>query len=386
MPDNRKKPTLQEQVDQLMERFEEVNDFYITKVAEQIRAIGELTPSSMSRIAIMAQMNRDIAEINRKIAQAVQMAVPDVYKIYQRALDDLYYDPRFERALKETPLSDASKRRLEQFVRSVSRQTAGTMQNLSNTTIVSQTYRRTVDNAVLAVSTGLTDYRSATRESVRSLGYEGLQLTYPSGYHRRLDTAIRQNVLDGAKQIAQHGSDIMGEELGYDAVEISVHAMSAPDHEPIQGHVFLKEEFEKMQSGQSFVDVDGRRYDAIRRPIGQWNCMHFAMSFSTLHSVRKYTDAQLVALAEANASGCEINGRHLSLYRCSQTMRELETQVRREMEAANAAKTAGDTELRKDCQRRINALNRRYLDLCKASGLKPRRERMYVRGFKMVKV
>lgn len=386
MPDNRKKPTLQEQVDQLMERFEEVNDFYITKVAEQIRAIGELTPSSMSRIAIMAQMNRDIAEINRKIAQAVQMAVPDVYKIYQRALDDLYYDPRFERALKETPLSDASRRRIEQFVKSVSRQTAGTMQNLSNTTIVSQTYRRTVDNAVLAVSTGLTDYRSATRESVRSLGYEGLQLTYPSGYHRRLDTAIRQNVLDGAKQIAQHGSDIMGEELGYDAVEISVHAMSAPDHEPIQGRVFLKEEFEKMQSGQSFVDVDGRRYDAIRRPIGQWNCMHFVMSFSTMYSVRKYTDAQLVALAEANASGCEINGRHLSLYRCSQTMRELETQVRREMEAANAAKAAGDTELRKDCQRRINALNRRYLDLCKASGLKPRRERMYVRGFKMVKV
>ena len=267
MPDNRKKPTLQEQVDQLMERFEEVNDFYIQKVAEQIQAIGELTPSSMSRIAIMAQMNRDIAEINRKIAQAVQMAVPDVYKIYQRALDDLYYDPRFERALKETPLSDASKRRLEQFVKSVSRQTAGTMQNLSNTTIVSQTYRRTVDNAVLAVSTGLTDYRSATRESVRSLGYEGLQLTYPSGYHRRLDTAIRQNVLDGAKQIAQHGSDIMGEELGYDAVEISVHAMSAPDHEPIQGRVFLKEEFEKMQSGQSFVDVDGRHYDAITPPM-----------------------------------------------------------------------------------------------------------------------
>ena len=40
MPDNRKKPTLQEQVDQLRERFEEVNDFYIQKVAEQIRAIG----------------------------------------------------------------------------------------------------------------------------------------------------------------------------------------------------------------------------------------------------------------------------------------------------------------------------------------------------------
>lgn len=383
---DRKKPTLQEQVDQLMERFEEVNEFYIQKVAEQIRAIGELNASSMNRIAIMAQMNRDIAEINRRIAQAVQMAVPDVYRLYQRALDDLYYDPRFERALKEKPLSDASKRRLEQFVRSVSRQTAGTMQNLSNTTVASQRYRHTVDNAVLAVSTGLSDYRAATRESVKQLGHEGLQLSYPSGYHRRLDTAIRQNVLDGVKQIAQQGSDIMGEELGYDAVEISVHAMSAPDHEPIQGHVFLKEEFEKMQTGQPFEDVDGRHYDAIRRPIGQWNCMHFAMSFSTLYSVRKYTNTQLEAMAAANAAGCEINGRHLSLYRCSQTMRELETQVRREMDAANAARAAGDADLRRDCQRRINSLNRRYLDIAKAAGLKPRRERMYVRGFRMVKV
>ena len=383
---DRRKPTLQEQVDQLMERFEEVNEFYIQKVAEQIRAIGELNASSMNRIAIMAQMNRDIAEINRRIAQAVQMAVPDVYRIYQNALDDLYYDPRFERALKETPLSDASKRELEQFAQSVSRQTAGTMQNLSNTTIASQKYRHAVDNAVLAVSTGLTDYRAATRESVRSLGYGGLQLSYPSGYHRRLDTAIRQNVLDGAKQIAQHGSDIIGEELGYDAVEISVHAMSAPDHEPIQGRVFLKEEFEKMQTGQPFKDVDGRHYDAIRRPIGQWNCMHFAMSFSTLYSVRKYTNTQLEAMAAANAAGCEINGRRLSLYRCSQAMRELETQVRWEMGAANAARAAGDAELRKDCQRRINSLNRRYLDIAKAAGLKPRRERMYVRGFRMVKV
>ena len=147
-----------------------------------------------------------------------------------------------------------------------------------------------------------------------------------------------------------------------------------------------KEEFEKMQSGQPFEDVDGRQYDAIRRPIGQWNCMHFAMSFSTRYSVRKYTNAQLEAMAAANAAGCEINGRHLSLYRCSQTMRELETQVRREMDAANAARAAGDADLRRDCQRRINSLNRRYLDIAKPAGLKPRRERMYVRGFRMVKV
>lgn len=379
-------PTLQEQIDQLMHRFEEVNDLFIEKVAEQILMIGELNATSMHRITIMAEMNQNILEINRRLAQAVQLAIPDLYQVYQNALDELYYDQRFERALKNTPLSDAARGRLEHYVQSVSRQTAGTLQNISNTTIASEKYRHAIDTAVLAVSTGMTDYQAATRGVVRDLGYNGLQIQYPSGYHKRLDSAVRQNIIDGTRQIAIHGSEIMGEELGYDAVEISVHLRSAPDHEPIQGHVFLKEEFEKMQNQQDFEDVDGRRYAAIRRPIGQWNCMHIPMSFSTLYSTRKYTDAQLADIAAANEAGCEIGGRHYTIYRCTQMMREIETQVRREMEAANMARAVNDMDLRRDCQRRINALNRRYLNIAKAAGLKPRRERMYVPGFRMVKV
>lgn len=373
-------------IDALMEQFAEVNRFFIAKVAEQILRIGELNATSMHQIAVMAQMNADIAEINRMIAQAVQIAVPQLYAIYRKAMNDLYFDPRFARALKETPLSLGAKKRLEQYVQSVGRQTAGTMRNLSNTTIASQTYRQTVDKAILATSSGMTDYRSATREAVRELGYGGVQVQYPTGYHRRLDSAVRQNIIDGTKQIAQHGSQIMGEELGYDAVEITAHLRSAPDHEPIQGHVFLKAEFEKLQSGQPFTDVDGRTYTPVRRAIGQWNCMHVAMSFSTKYSKRKYTNEQLNQMAEDNAAGCEIDGKHYTIYECGQMMRRIETQVRREQEAAIAGMAVGDMDLRKDCQRQINALNRRYLEISKQSGITPRKDRMYVPGFKMVKV
>ena len=369
-----------------MEQFAEVNRFFIAKVAEQILRIGELNATSMHRIAVMAQMNADMAEINRMIAQAVQIAVPQLYQIYQKALDDLYFDPRFVRALKETPLSLGARKRLEQYVQSVGRQTAGTMQNLSNTTIASQTYRKTVDKAILATSSGMTDYKSAMREAVKELGYGGVQVQYPSGHHRRLDSAVRQNIIDGTKQIAHHGSQIMGEELGYDAVEITAHLRSAPDHEPIQGHVFLKAEFEKMQSGQPFTDIDGRNYAAIRRAIGQWNCMHVPMSFSTKYSKRKYTNEQLNQMAEDNAAGCEIDGKRYTIYECGQMMRRIETQVRREQEAAIAGMSVGDMDLRKDCQRRINALSRRYGEIAKQSGITPRKDRMYVPGFKMVKV
>ena len=380
-------PTQEERLEMLMKRFQEVNDFYILKVAQQIEKIGKLSQSSINRLVIMAEMNEDIAAINEKLAKALRLARNDLYRLYEAALNETYTDPRFERALRETPLPDLEKRRLEHYAQTISVQTAGTMQNLSNTTLVSQAYRDIVDKAILAVSSGLTDYKSATRQAVRDLGYNGMQVVYPeTGYHRRLDTALRQNIIDGANQIAQNGSIMMGEALGYDAYEISAHARSAPDHEPIQGHVFLIAEFEKMQSGQPFEDVNGRQYEAIRRPIGEWNCMHIAMSFSTKYSVRKFTDAQLEKFIADNEKGCTIDGKHYSIYAASQYMRQLETAVRREKDSANAARIAGDMELRKQCQVRINNLARKYSEVAKAANLTPRKDRMRVEGFRMVKV
>ena len=373
-------------VDQLMSHFDEVNSFYIEKVARQIEKIGKLNQSSLNRLAIMAEMNEDIAAINQQLAQAARLSVPQLYTLYNEALNDVYTDPRFARALTMQPLSDTAKARLEGYARAVSAQTAGSMVNLSNTTVASDVYRQTVDKAVLAVSSGLDDYKSATRQAIRELGYGGLQVHYPTGYHRRLDTAVRQNVIDGANQIAQNASKIMGDDLGFDAYELSAHARSAPDHEPIQGRVFLREEFVKLQNEEPFQDVDGHHYDAIRRAIGEWNCMHIAMSFSTQYSVRRYSEEQLQKWASDNARGCEIDGKHYSTYQAVQLMRRLETAVRREIDVANAARLAGDEQLRKDCQLKINALAQRYSNVARIAGIKPRKDRMQVEGFKMVKV
>ena len=377
---------LQKRVDVLMKRFDQVNAFYIRKVAAQVKRIGELIPSTIDMIEIMADMNEDMAAINRQLAFALNMSLPELYKLYADTMQSQYTDARFTRALTETPLPSEARARIRRYTELVSRQTADAMSNLSNTTIVSQVYRQTVDNAILAVTNGLTDYKAATRRSIRMLGYNGLQMWYPSGYHRRLDTAIRQNIIDGANQIAQQGSLMIGEELGYDAIELSAHMRSAPDHEPMQGRVFLKAEFEKMQTEQPFQDIDGHRYEPIRRRIGEWNCMHIPMAFSTKYSKRQYTDDQLKAWAESNKAGCEIGGKHYTTYEAAQLMRQIETQIRREKDAAVAAKEAGDDDLRRECQVRINALARKYEQVVSASGLKARKDRMTVEGFRMVRV
>ena len=67
-------------------------------------------------------------------------------------------------------------------------------------------------------------------------------------------------------------------------------------------------------------------------------------------------------------------------------MRDIETQVRREKDAAVAAQAAGDDVLRQDCQRNINALVKRYAEVAKASGAAEKRQRMTVDGFRRAKV
>lgn len=377
--------TQEEQIERIMQHFEDVNQFFIRKVAAQIARVGELIPSSMHIIEIMAGINEDIAAINARLAQATKMATQELYNLYNKALNDEYESPRFRRALEEKPLSDMDRKRIENYTQYVAWQTAGTMQNLSNTTIQSEQYRQAIDKAIIATNTGGADYNSMVRDTVKQIGYAGMQIQYPSGYHRRLDTAVRQNVVDGAKQITQEASKMVGEALGYNAIELSAHLASAPDHEPVQGRVFLLEQFERMQAGEDFTDADGNHYIGFRRPIGEWNCMHLVRSFDTEYSNRRYTNAQLQKWADDNKKGCEINGKHYSLYDARQRLRQIETAIRREKDAAIAAQAAGDDVLRQQCQQRIDKLYAAYRQAAKASGFKPRYDRARVDGFRAYK-
>ncbi len=377
---------LEAAIKSMTDRLDDINRVFVKKVAAQILKIGELNPSSINRLIIMAEMGADVSEITQQLQQATALNIKDLFKIYQAALTDVYTDQRFKVFLRQNPLPSAQRDRITLFAQNVSVQTAKTMINLSNTTAVQEQYKDAIDTAITAVSTGMTDYQAATRDVIRSIGYNGLQVQYESGYHRRLDTAVRQNIIDGVNQINQNASLAMGEALGFDAVELSAHAHSAPDHEPVQGRVFLKVEFEKMQNGEDFSDVDGRRYTGFRRPIGEWNCQHIAMGFSTVHSVRRYTEEQLQAWKADNASGCEINGKHFTTYQAQQLMRQLETQVRRQKDAANAAREVNDAALRRACQVKINALTRKYYSIASASGLTPHGNRLSVEGFRAVKV
>jgi len=379
---------LNKAIDHVVSRFTSVNRTYVQKIAEQISKIGHLTQSTINWLIIMQEMNQDIADITQQLAVATNQSITDVMQIYEQAMNMTYTDPRFQSVVENKPMSDSQKRVLANMARSYAIQTAQTLLNYSNTTAISQTYRTAVDNGIMAVSSGLTDYNAAMRDIVRDLGSNGMQVTYASGYHRRLDSAVRQNIVDGVNQLAQEASLRMGEIYGdaYDAIELSAHAMSAPDHEPVQGRVFLKAEFEKLQSGDDFQDINGKQYPGMRRAIGQWNCKHIAMSFSTKYNKPRYTEEQLQEWEATNQAGVTINGKHYTVYEASQLMRELETRIRQQKDIAVAAQGAGDDTLRRDCQLRINKLSAMYQAVARQAGMRPQMNRTTVVGFKPYKI
>ena len=257
-------------------------------------------------------------------------------------------------------------------------------------TSIAKTYQTVVDEAIQAVQSGTIDYHTAMRRTLKQLNESGLrEVTYntESGriYTQRLDTALKRNLSDGVRAINQGVQNEVGKQFKSDGKEISVHGMSAPDHEPVQGHQFTNEEYDKLQSSQPFEDVDGEKFDPIERHIGQYNCRHFTWSIILGISKPNYTKEQLQALKDKNKAGYTLpNGKHLTLYECGQKMREMETAIRRAKEGQMASQEAGDMDLARQYRAKVVSLTKKYKAFCKEAGLMPHMDNASVPGYKTI--
>lgn len=332
-------------------RFDEVNTFYIMDLASQIAAIRD--DETADYIAILAALTANMAAVNARIDSAVEKSTGDLSQVYGSAVNEIYNDKRYKRELKANPLSKQAQQRIAEYRQRVERETARVMRRLGKANNVSQSYQQVANKAVLSRSSGLGNYEGIMRPTVRGIGRLGLQVTGDDGKHRNIVSAITMVIQDGVYEIERHTNDVVAKELRFDAVEISVHDNPAPDHEPIQGRVFLRSEFDKLQNHEDCIDVDGRRYPAQVRAIGELNCKHLAYGFSMEPGKRRYTAEQLDQMADANAQGCTIDGKHYTLYEVNQLVARLEAERKRYKRIAIAADAAEDRVLAADCKRKL---------------------------------
>lgn len=387
----------EEYIDKLAQPFADrelkLNEYIMDKLATRIKEISELSPSDIYAIKQLMQNGTDMRLITKALADTTNLQVAEIRKMVSDLAYEVYKDSELYYLLTETPyIPFEDNIAIQRTVEAIAKETEDAYLNLSNTraymlrdlqnpqvlipTPASKVYQAVIDEAIQWTQQGVVDFNTMMDKTVRQLANSGLKTVVyntESGkiFNVRMDTAVRRNILDGIRAVNQQIHNIVGEQINTNAVEISVHEYPAPDHAPVQGHIFLKEEYAKMQTDEDFVDIDGNKYSGFPRAIGQWNCMHFAYPYDTDTMVPNYTKEQLQQILDRNEKGYTTkDGKHYTMYECTQVQRKLETNIRKARDGYNIANMSGNKQLADKYKSQVKNLTNEYITFSNACGLK----------------
>lgn len=387
----------EERLDAVLERFYNRFNKYNTKVlkklGEAIKQFDGLTPSEAHKLAQELRYSTEIDQLLNELSMLSGKSLQEIDELLDKVAKEnvgfaeAYYEVKGKEFI---PYEDNIQ--LKRYVETIKKETNETFKNLSKTRNIGFTfkdgtdntifkpmkkaYRDLIDEAVYNVTSGVTDYQSAMRNTIKQLADSGIKVheasnTYKSGYNRRIDSSVRQNVLEGIRRVNIGVQERVGEELGADGVEISAHSPCAEDHLFINGRQFSKKEFEKINSN-------------LERPVGMYNCRHFV--FSIILGVNKpsFTGNQLRKIREDSLREVEYEGKKYTAYQATQVQRKLETEIRKQKDRQIIARSSGDKDEIANAQQKISQLTSKYNDFSQKAGLDTYKNRLVVSGYKRV--
>ncbi len=391
---------LDDGIDKLLTRQQKINTFVIKKIAGRVKDIGELLPSDVMSLKQLQLSSQDLKEITEQIAVITRLQLRDIKQLIEDIALSMYEDAKDMYVFRNMDIIPFEKNEhLQRVIKAVEKQTLGEYSNLSKAqafmirnrrtgkfipTSIAKTYQEVIDTAIQSTHQGITDYHTSMRNVLKGLNESGIKMiSYdtPSGrpYVQSAEAAVRRNILDGVRAINQGVQDEIGKQTNADGKEITVHLNSAPDHEPVQGHQFTNEEFDKLQNAESFQDVNGNKFAPIERAIGTLNCRHFTYSIIVGLNKPNFTQKQLDQMIANNHKGYTLaNGKHLTLYECSQMQRQYERNIRKMKTGEKMAKEAGDKQLEEYYVNKKNILLTQYQKFSNGCNLRVKPARLTI--------
>ena len=355
-----------------------INDYLIRDIAERIAKAGQFTSTAQYQIWAAQQIGLSQTEIKKRLKKLLGVSNDEIKKLLTQSAEVGY---RFD--LKALPTADAipftENHVLQEIVSAAVKlaqddftnitQTIGMVDPYGRALPLQQAYRNSMDFAFSQVATGAADYNTAVRLAVKNLAEKGIQtIDYQSGIHTSLEAAVRRSVMGGLGLMQEQISNQTHDDIGANGWEISAHAASAPDHEPIQGKQYSDEEYEKLNN-------------SLIRRIGTLNCGHSAFPIILGVTPPQYTKEELEKYRLDNERGIDYAGKHYTMYEATQRQRRLEASMRRQKRRILADEATGDQEKKQQDQIKLQVLNQEYRRFSKAAGLRTQDARAEVLGF-----
>ena len=394
---------LEQQANLLMQNVSGWESRVLKRIGGRIGHYGKLSLADVKAINNIAVVKQDMDAITKELAKVTGYNISQIEQMYGELLKEqhLANEPLYDyRGKKFVPF--AENRELQAIVRAYAKTTGETMINLAKTKALcildhngnvkglQKAYTDVLDKAVMQVTTGATDFHTAMRDSIIELGGSGVKVDYGEKIikgkkvrvTKRLDAAVRQNLLWGAKQASIAYNEMIGKKLGADGYEVDAHSSPRPSHMFVQGKQYCIGKSRTI-NGIKFVgfeETDPTSPDgkSASQALGEYGCLHYKTPILCGISEPRFSEEQLAQIEADNKKQYKVGDLEGNKYYFSQKMRSLESATREQKTIRDLARSSGDKVLVKKCNDRIKAYRQKYDEICNATGLYPETKRMSV--------
>lgn len=355
-----------------------ISEYLLQDITRRIAQAGQLTSTAQYEVWRMQQLGVSQQEIKKELSKRLGLSQREIrHVMYQSAQSGYNLDIRRFPTVEAVPFAENLV--LQQIVSAAAElaeadftnltQTLGMVDPFGKALPLQEAYRACTDFAFQQVVTGAASYTEAIRQATRNLADKGVRvIDYQSGVHGSLEAAVRRSIMGGLGLMQEQVSQVTHDQLGCNGWEITAHANSAPDHEPIQGKQYGDEAYTALNN-------------SLRRRIGTLNCGHAAFPIILGVNRPQYSPEELEKFRADNEKGVTVEGRHYTGYQAAQMQRKLERAIRSQKRRVMVDEAAGDTEKLAQDKTRLNVLQQRYRSFTKAAGLRTQYERTEVAGF-----
>lgn len=351
-----------------------VNTYLLKDIARRIQEAGKLTSTAAYEAWQVEWLGKGRKELERELSQLLGVTRREARKLLRSAAR-YGYDTTLSRYPGHLVPFDTNQA-IQQIVSAAVTLAGDELKNITQTKAIlmvdpygryqtlPKAYCACTDYAFQQVFTGAADYNTAIRQACAGIAKHGVSIAYASGVHTSLEAAVRRNIMGGLGLMTEQISRQNHDDLGCNGWEISAHANSAPDHEPIQGRQYSDKAYDTLNNG-------------LVRRIGTLNCGHVASPIILGVNSPQYSAEELEKFRQDNEAGVTFDGKHYTGYEATQMQRRLERAIRAQRRRVLLAGPE-DIEPHKS---RLAVLQQECERFSKSAGLRTETERLEVSGF-----
>ncbi len=391
----------------MLELYRQLENFILKDITRRLLSAGEMTATADRLIWKLKQMGESQAAIEQKLRKLTGLTQKELRSILQDAVLTSWEDDRATLGQLGIELSNPLKNAAVIRVMDAEfKKSLGELTNLTRTTMKQSQIDliNMLDEADLRVAAGVQSYSAAVCDILDRYAGKGIEVSYPTGAKRTLESAVRMVVVTSMNQTAAQITNQYIVEGGVEYVLVSAHpnARTGSKGQPaFSSHMDWQGlPYKIVGSEPGFPNLEEKTGYRIDPKTGQGTVTHITAlhGVNCRHGHRPWAKELKNPWRDAEGNLLDGNGNRLDdetvkkNYQLSQKQRAMERSLRawkrkliEKQEQINNPRGDMDVDkLQQEYDRmayQLTQKNKAYNDFCKQNDLQPQYDRIKVADF-----